>query len=90
MSGVTSVGLEGPEVGAQTAEARLDFVRDADPAGRAHARVHVGQEPLRRHDLAAHARAGLGDEARETSSASRRDRRSPSPTRDANHEPRSA
>ena len=81
MSGITPCVLEAPEMRAGAAEAGLHFVGDAHAAGGAHVFVGVLEIAVRKHDEAADALDGFGDEAgdlprawRSQSAASRRRR----------------
>lgn len=44
--------FEAPEMRAKASEADLDFIGYANPAGRAHVLVDLGQVPRRKNDLA--------------------------------------
>ena len=71
------VGIEGPEVRAEPAEACLHLVGDAHAAGRAHQGVHGREIARRQHDLAADARARLGEVPAEAAAARANLHRSP-------------
>src|SRR5687767_1729489 len=57
--------FESPVMRAGAAEARLNFIRDANTAGGANVFVSVPQIAVRKHDGAADALNALGDEPRD-------------------------